>query len=139
MERSDRSLCWWNSVRVSYVNMGSKRRAFSGPPDRPIMFESCRMPSTVARSQCLTGDAVGEGILYTAACQFIIHAGYNSLIYVPSLCVLQYHRCPHSGITAKTVHTGASGAYNPIPEIHTVSILCSDSCQGQSNGSYMST
>lgn len=46
------------------------------------------------------------------------------------LYVLQYHRCPHSGIAAKAVHTGAPGAYNPILQIHTVSLLCSASYQG---------
>lgn len=79
MALSEWSLCWSNSVYVSYVNMGSRRRAFSGPLGRPIMSASCRMRLTVARSQCLTGDAMGGGILSIAVCQAIIYAGWYSL------------------------------------------------------------
>lgn len=73
------SPCWSNSVCASYVNMGSRRKAFSGPPDRPIMFDSCRTRSTVARSPCLTSEAAGRGILSVAACQDIISAVCYSL------------------------------------------------------------
>lgn len=126
MALSDWSLCWLNSVCVSYVNMGLRRRAFSGPLDRPIMFESCRMHLTVARSQCLTGDAPEGGIFFYSSMP-----SYNLcwIVFFMST-LLQYHRRPHSGIPAKAVHTGASRAYNPILQIHTVSLLCSASYQG---------
>lgn len=112
------SLCWSNSVCVSFVNMGSRRKASSGPQDRPIMFVSCRVHLTGARSQSLTGEAV-EGRMFCTI--------YNQCWCVKcKLCLLQYHRCPHSGITAKTVHKRAARAYNPILQIHTFSLLCSD-------------
>lgn len=90
---SDWSLCLLNSVCVSYVTMGLRRRAFSGPLDRPIMFESCRMHLTVARSQCLTGDTLG-GRIFIAACQAVIIAECDSM------CPLSY--------SATDVHTVAS-------------------------------
>jgi len=57
----EKCLSWSNNVRASYENMDSKRRAFSGPPGRQIVSESCRMPLTVARSQRLTGEAAAGG------------------------------------------------------------------------------
>lgn len=94
MALSDWSPCWSNSVCVSYANTGWGRRAFSGPPDRPIMCESCRMRLTATRSQCSTGDVLGGGILSTAACKAMIYAG-------------QYSLCPLSYSTTD-VHTVAS-------------------------------
>ena len=100
------SLCWLNSVRVSFVNMGSRRRAFSGRPDRPTMCENCRMHLTVGRSQCLTGEVTGGSILSITACQTMIHVRKCSVMW--TLCLLQYHRCPHSGVTPEAVYTGAT-------------------------------
>lgn len=125
---SDWSLCWWNSVCASYVSMDSRRRASSGPPARPIMFESCRMPLTVARSQCLTGEAASGGVLFTAACQVMVCEGWRSITCASFL--LQFHRRPHSGITVKAVHTRAARADNTVLQIHTVSVLCPASYQG---------
>lgn len=56
-----RSLCWSSSAPASYASTDSRRRVFSGHLGRPIMFENCRMPLTVARSQSLTGEASRRG------------------------------------------------------------------------------
>lgn len=92
---SDWSLCLLNNACVSYESTGSKRRAFSEPPGRKTMSGSCRMRLTVARSQFLTGDALGGEFLSLQVAR--LKTVLRGILHVFSLTVpqmsTQWHRC----------------------------------------------
>lgn len=92
---SDWSLCLLNNACVSFESTGSKKRAFSEPPGRRTMSESCRMHLTVARSQCLTGDALGGEFLSPQVAR--LKTALGGILHVFSLTVprmsTQWHRC----------------------------------------------